>query len=60
MEIDPEVVVALAKKIDKDDHQGLAELFSIMLQEEHSARHKARPALSVKFTEMIDDERRKS
>ena len=60
MEIDPEVVVALAKKIDKDDHQGLAELFSIMLQEEHSARHKARPGLSVKFTEMIDEERRKS
>ena len=60
MEINQEIIASLAKKIDPEEHEALAELFSLMLQEEHSARHKSRPALTSKFTEMIDEERRKS
>ena len=60
MEVNPEIVAALAKEIDPEEHEALAELFSMMLQEEHSARHKSRPGLTAKFTEMIDEERRKS
>ncbi len=60
MEVNPETVAALAKEIDPEEHEALAELFSMMLQEEHSARHKSRPGLTAKFTEMIDEERRKS
>ena len=55
MQIDEEVILALASEIDSDDSRGLAELFSRLLSQEHAARHQSRPRLVKKFTEMIDD-----
>ena len=55
MEIDEEVILALASEIDSDDSRSLAELFSLLLSQEHAARHQSRPRLVKKFTKMIDD-----
>jgi len=55
MEIDEEVILALASKIDPDDSESLAVLFSLLLSQEHVARHQSRPRLVKKFIEMIDD-----
>ena len=55
MEIDEEVILALASKIDSDDSGALAELFSLLLSQEYAARHQSRPRMVKKFTEMIDD-----
>ena len=55
MEIDEEVILALASEIDLDDSKSLAELFGLLLSQEHAARHQSRPRLVKKFTEMIDD-----
>ena len=55
MEIDEEVILALASEIDLDDSRSLAELFALLLSQEHAARHQSRPRLVKKFTEMIDD-----
>tara|TARA_B100000586_G_scaffold233782_1_gene183595 strand:+ start:465 stop:647 length:183 start_codon:yes stop_codon:yes gene_type:complete len=55
MEIDEEVILALASKIDPDDSESLAVLFSLLLSQEHAARHQSRPRLVKKFIEMIDD-----
>ena len=57
MEVAPETVLEMARQIDPAAHQELAELFSTMRQDEHSARHKTRHGLVSKFTNMIDDER---
>ena len=45
MEIDEEVILALASEIDSDDSRSLAELFSLLLSQEHAARHQSRPRL---------------
>ena len=58
MEVDPETVLLLARQIDPESPQELAELFTKMLQEEHSSRHRTRPGIYAKFTEMIDDDGR--
>ena len=56
MEIDEETVRALAAEIDPEGAHGLAELFILLLGDEHSARHQSRPRLVRRFTERIDDE----
>lgn len=58
MEIDEETVRALAAEVDPEGARDLAELFILLLGDEHSARHQARPRLVRRFTERIDDERR--
>ena len=58
MEIDQDAVLELAKEVDPEGFEKLAELFREMLEEEHSARHTARPRLTQKFTDMVDEERR--
>ena len=55
MEIDEEVILVLASEISSDDSRGLAELFSLLLSQEHAARHQSRPRLVKNFAEMIDD-----
>ena len=55
MEIDEEVILALASEIDPDNSRELAELFVLLLSQEHAARHKSRPGLVKKFTEMFDE-----
>jgi len=57
MEIDEEVVRALATEVDPENPNELADLFIQLLAEEHSARHQPRPRLVRKFTQKIDDER---
>ena len=56
MEVDPDTVLLLARQIDPESPGELAELFTKMLQEEHSLRHGTRPGIYAKFTKMIDDE----
>ena len=56
MEVDPDTVLLLAKQIDSESARELAELFTKMLQEEHSSRHRTRPGIYAKFTKMIDDD----
>ena len=56
MEVDPDTVLLLAKQIDPESPRELAELFTKMLQEEHSSRHRTRPGIYAKFTKMIDDD----
>jgi|TARA_B100001750_G_scaffold108716_1_gene85918 hypothetical protein len=55
MEIDEEVILALASKVDIEDSKNLADLFRRLLEQEHAARHQSRPRMVKKFTEMIDD-----
>ena len=55
MEISEEVLRSLAKEIDSDNSENLAELFIQLLSEEHSTRHQSRPRLVKKFTELIDE-----
>ena len=56
MEVDPDTVLLLARQVDPESPRELAELFTKMLQEEHSSRHRTRPGIYAKFTEMIDEE----
>ena len=58
MEIDPEAILELAKEVDSKNFERLAELFREMLEEEHSARHAARPRLAQKFADLVDKEMR--
>jgi len=57
MEIDEEVVRALATEVDPEKPNELADLFIQLLAREHSARHQPRPRLVRKFTQKIDDAR---
>lgn len=57
MDIDELVVRALSAEVDPEDSPALADLFALLLAEEHAARHQSRPRLVRKFTEMIDRER---
>ena len=57
MIVKDEDVKSLAKQIDTEDTESLAELFMQLLELEHAARHQSRPRLVKNFTEKIDDKR---
>ena len=57
MIVDDDTVKSLARQIDSEETQSLAELFIQLLELEHSARHQSRPRLVKNFTEKIDTER---
>ncbi len=56
MNLDPSEVVRLAKQIDEENGESLAELFLELLELEHSARHKKRVNLQKGYREIIDAE----
>jgi len=57
MRIDEDTVRSLATQVDPEKADSLAELFLLLLDQEHSARHQSKPRLVKKFTDSIDDER---
>ncbi len=56
MNLDPSEVIRLAKQIDGENGESLAELFLELLELEHSARHKKRMSLQKGYRELIDTE----
>ena len=58
MELDRDSILSLAKEIDPVNFDKLTDLFLEMVELEHSSRHKSKPGITRKLSELIDDERR--
>lgn len=56
MELDREHILALAKQVDPDNFESLTNLFLEMVEQEHHARHKSKPGITKKISEMVDQE----
>ena len=56
MDLDEQEVIEMAKQIDPDRGEELANLFIQLLELEKQAMHQKRPQLVKKFIEAIDQE----